>query len=86
MRYNMLHPLADDIGLFNLFRYITRRTGGAVVTARFVSFIFGPMVRKKCNCDGARPVLHLAVEGKLQGQEPQLFDWNAWKNGDLAAE
>jgi len=54
--------------------------------SRWTHFIFGPMVRKKCNCDGARPVLHLAVEGKLQGQEPQLFDWNEWKTGILAAE
>ena len=30
MLYNFLYPLADDIGLFNLFRYITLRTGGAV--------------------------------------------------------
>ncbi len=44
MLYNLLYPLADDIGLFNLFRYITLRTGGAVMTALFVSFIFGPMV------------------------------------------
>jgi hypothetical protein len=49
-------------------------------------FIFGPMVRKKCNCDGARPVLHHAVEGKLKGQEPQLFDWNGWKDGVLTGE
>ena len=49
-------------------------------------FIFGPMVRKKCNCDGARPVLHLAVGEKLKGQKPQLFDWNAWKDGVLVAE
>ncbi len=44
MLYNFLYPLADDIGLFNLFRYITLRTGGAVMTALFVSFIFGPMM------------------------------------------
>jgi len=44
MLYNLLYPLADDIGLFNLFRYLTLRTGGAVMTALFVSFIFGPMV------------------------------------------
>jgi phospho-N-acetylmuramoyl-pentapeptide-transferase len=30
--------------LFNLFRYITLRTGGAVMTALIVSFILGPMV------------------------------------------
>ena len=44
MLYNLLYPLADDFGLFNLFRYITLRTGGAVVTALIVSFILGPSV------------------------------------------
>tara|TARA_R110000787_G_scaffold16622_20_gene50586 strand:- start:20177 stop:21265 length:1089 start_codon:yes stop_codon:yes gene_type:complete len=44
MLYNFLFPLADDISFFNLFRYITFRTGGAVVTALFISFIFGPRV------------------------------------------
>jgi phospho-N-acetylmuramoyl-pentapeptide-transferase len=44
MLYNLLYPFADDFGLFNLFRYITLRTGGAVVTALIVSFILGPPV------------------------------------------
>ena len=44
MLYNLLFPLADDIGLFNLFRYLTLRTGGAVVTALIVSFIMGPAI------------------------------------------
>ena len=33
MLYNLLFPLADDFTLFNLFRYLTFRTGGAVMTA-----------------------------------------------------
>ncbi len=49
-------------------------------------FIFGPMVGKNCKCNGAQPVLHHAVGGKLQGQEPQLLDWNGWKDGVLAGE
>ena len=44
MLYNLLFPLADEVGVFNLFRYITLRTGGAVVTALFVSFVLGPAV------------------------------------------
>jgi len=44
MLYNLLFPLADEFGIFNLFRYITLRTGGAVVTALIVSFIFGPAI------------------------------------------
>ncbi len=44
MLFNLLYPLAEDVSFFNLFRYITFRTGGAVMTALAVSFIFGPVV------------------------------------------
>ncbi|HEY1721862.1 MAG TPA: phospho-N-acetylmuramoyl-pentapeptide-transferase [Magnetospirillaceae bacterium] len=42
MLYNLLSPLADQTALFNLFRYITFRTGGAMVTALIISFLVGP--------------------------------------------
>ena len=41
MLYNFLFPLAEDFGLFNLFRYLTFRTGGAVITALIISFLLG---------------------------------------------
>jgi phospho-N-acetylmuramoyl-pentapeptide-transferase len=44
MLYNLLSPLADQSALFNLFRYITFRTGGAMVTALVLSFLIGPTV------------------------------------------
>jgi phospho-N-acetylmuramoyl-pentapeptide-transferase len=44
----MLHYLssqfADQIGPLNLFRYITFRSGGAVMTALLVSFLCGPAI------------------------------------------
>jgi phospho-N-acetylmuramoyl-pentapeptide-transferase len=42
MLYHLLFPLADQIALFNVFRYLTFRTGGAMITALLVSFIVGP--------------------------------------------
>lgn len=42
MLYLLLYPLSDQFGAFNVFRYITFRSGGAVVTALLISFIFGP--------------------------------------------
>ncbi len=42
MLYNLLVPLSDEIGLFNLFRYLTFRSSGAAVTALLISFILGP--------------------------------------------
>ncbi len=41
MLYQLLAPLADRFEPFNLFRYLTFRSGGAVVTALFISFICG---------------------------------------------
>jgi phospho-N-acetylmuramoyl-pentapeptide-transferase len=42
MLYNLLFPLADVFTPFNLFRYLTFRTGGAVLTALVISFMFFP--------------------------------------------
>ena len=42
MLYNLLFPLADVFSPFNLFRYLTFRTGGAVITALVISFVFFP--------------------------------------------
>ncbi len=44
MLFNLLAPLSDEIGVFNLFNYLTFRTGGAVMTALLISFVFGPLV------------------------------------------
>lgn len=42
MLYNLLAPFAEDFIGFNLFRYITFRTGGAVMTALIIAFVIGP--------------------------------------------
>jgi phospho-N-acetylmuramoyl-pentapeptide-transferase len=42
MLFNLLYPLADQFIFFNLFRYITFRTGGAILTALVISFVVGP--------------------------------------------
>lgn len=40
----MFYLLAEQGGIFNLFRYLTFRTGGAVLTAMIICFVFGPMI------------------------------------------
>jgi phospho-N-acetylmuramoyl-pentapeptide-transferase len=42
--YHLLSPLAGHHILFNLFRYITFRAAGAMVTALVLSFLLGPAV------------------------------------------
>jgi len=42
MLFNLLAPLAEESAIFNLFRYLTFRSGGAVMTALAISFVMGP--------------------------------------------
>ena len=44
MLYDLARPFANQFILFNLFRYITFRSGAACLTALLVSFILGPPV------------------------------------------
>src|ERR1700758_2648978 len=44
MLYPLFFPLADQFQAFNLFRYITFRSGGAAVTALLISFLLGPHI------------------------------------------
>ena len=41
-----LVELADSVPVFNLFRYITFRTGGALFTSALIVFLFGPQIIK----------------------------------------
>jgi phospho-N-acetylmuramoyl-pentapeptide-transferase len=42
--YLWLFPLADQFTPLNLFRYLTFRAGGAVVTSLILAFMFGPAI------------------------------------------
>ena len=42
--FYLLVELSDKISVLNVFRYITFRTGGAVVTALAFVFLFGPII------------------------------------------
>ncbi|MGH9362065.1 MAG: phospho-N-acetylmuramoyl-pentapeptide-transferase, partial [Thermoanaerobaculia bacterium] len=42
MLYHLLYPLSDQVPLFNVFRYITFRAAGAIVTALLLSLFLGP--------------------------------------------
>lgn len=44
MLYNLLVPLAEQYSVFNLFRYLTFRSGGAVFTTLILSFYIGPKI------------------------------------------
>ncbi|MBU1338116.1 MAG: phospho-N-acetylmuramoyl-pentapeptide-transferase [Acidobacteria bacterium] len=44
MLYTLLFPLKDQIGLFNIFRYITVRTALAAATALLICLFLGPLL------------------------------------------
>ena len=44
MLFHLLVPFADQISLFNVFRYLTFRSIGAALTALLIAFIVGPML------------------------------------------
>jgi phospho-N-acetylmuramoyl-pentapeptide-transferase len=44
MLYYLFSNLADSVSAFNVFRYLSTRTGGAILTALFFIFILGPRI------------------------------------------
>ncbi len=44
MLYHLLYPLADYHIVFNVFRYVTFRTAGAIMTALLLSLVLGPYI------------------------------------------
>ena len=45
--FNLLASLGDQIIVFNLFRYLTFRSGAACLTALVVSFMIGPALIRR---------------------------------------
>lgn len=64
MLYNLLAPLADEHIFFNLFRYITFRTGGAIMTALVICFLIGPKIISwlRSKQDGGQPIRTVGPE------------------------
>jgi len=67
MFYPLLSPLASDVGAFNVFRYITFRTGAATLTALFIAFLLGPtLIRALSRLRVGQPIREIgpAHQGK----------------------
>ncbi len=58
MLFHFLTPLADWFGPFNLFRYLTFRTAGALVTAMLIAFCLAPMLIRRLEAlqPGGQPI------------------------------
>lgn len=67
MLYNLLYPLHESIQFFNLFKYLTFRSGGAILTSLVLCFIVAPglirWLRKVQN--GGQPIRDDGPESHL---------------------
>ena len=58
MLYNLLVPLTAQESFLNLFRYLTFRSGGAIITALIISFVIGPRLIRwlRAKQNGGQPI------------------------------
>jgi len=69
MLYHLFYPLAADVKLFNIFKYLTFRTIYAMITALVVCFVIGPWIIRKLESLQARQVIRTdGPESHLQKQ------------------
>jgi phospho-N-acetylmuramoyl-pentapeptide-transferase len=69
MLYHLFYPLATNIKLFNIFKYLTFRTIYAMITALVVCFILGPWIIRRLESLQARQVIRTdGPESHLQKQ------------------
>lgn len=67
MLYHLLVPLAEDWGALNVFRYLTFRGAGAMITAMALSIIFMPAIIRwlKSVQNGGQPIREDGPESHL---------------------
>ncbi|MCZ6725823.1 MAG: phospho-N-acetylmuramoyl-pentapeptide-transferase [Acidobacteria bacterium] len=67
MLYHLLFPLADRLALLNVFRYITFRAAGAILTALLLSLLLGPrFIRMLRRLSVGQSILDVAPETHRQ--------------------
>ncbi len=68
MLFHLLAPFAHNFILFNLFRYITFRTGCAMATSLVICFVFGPAIIRwlKAKQGEGQPIRHDGPESHLK--------------------
>ena len=73
MLYYLLVPLADQIGAFNVFRYITFRTAAAALTSLFISFLVGPpLIRALGRLKAGQPVRDIGPDHQHKQGTPTM--------------
>ncbi len=57
MLYHLFYPLATNVKILNIFKYLTFRTIYAMITALLVCFIIGPWIIRKLESVQARQII-----------------------------
>jgi phospho-N-acetylmuramoyl-pentapeptide-transferase len=81
MLYEFLAPLAGEMSFFNIFNYITFRTGGAVGTAFLLAAFFGgPMIDWLRTKQGkGQPIRDLSLEAQMSKKgTPTMGGFMIW--------
>lgn len=69
MLYHLFYPLASDMKILNIFKYLTFRTIYAMITALVVCFVLGPWIIRRLEGMQARQVIRTdGPESHLQKQ------------------
>src|SRR3990172_9062502 len=66
MLYHLLYPLVDYHTVFNVFRYVTFRTAGAIVTSLLLSLVLGPYIIERLRA------LHIGQQIREDGPRTHL--------------
>ncbi|CAG1008390.1 phospho-N-acetylmuramoyl-pentapeptide-transferase [Myxococcaceae bacterium] len=73
MLYHLLFPLSDQIGAFNVVRYITFRTAAATLTALFLSFLVGPpLIRALARLRVGQPIREIGPDHQSKAGTPTM--------------
>ncbi len=73
MFYHFLYPLASEFTGFNVFRYITFRTGAATLTALFIAFLLGPpLIRKLASLRVGQPIREIGPDHQDKAGTPTM--------------
>ncbi len=73
MIYHLLYPLASDVSAFNVFRYITFRTGAATLTALFLAFVLGPpLIRALSRMRVGQPIREIGPDHQSKAGTPTM--------------
>jgi len=73
MLYHLFFPLASEVGAFNVFRYITFRTGAATLTALFLALLLGPpLIRALGRLRVGQPIRSIGPDHQAKAGTPTM--------------